>query len=275
MDGLALFTYGNYKSFLQDWIKRHRTQNRGIQNQVAKAIKVAPPYISAVLNKDAQLSLEQGLRFARFAGFSNEEVTYFLLLIEYARADTADLRSFFKEQLLAQRSQNLDLSRRVKTKIEMKEIDLDYYFSDWRYAAIHLLLTTGEKLDVASLCKRFGVSVVRINSIIEFLVESKLIRRTTKGYQVGNARIHINSDSKQIKSHHVNWRVRALNNILGGANKADFHYSSVVSLSRDDFAKIKSMLIEKISETNAIVEKSDPEAIYVFSMDFFEEGKFE
>lgn len=50
----------------------------------------------------------------------------------------------------------------------------------------------------------------------------------------------------------------------------DVHYSSVVSLGRDDALKIKAMIVDHIEAVQAKIEPSPEETIFSFCLDFYE-----
>lgn len=54
---------------------------------------------------------------------------------------------------------------------------------------------------------------------------------------------------------------------LGDTN--DLFYSSVVTLSKADITKIKSKLVQWITETKSIIRESKEEEVYSFNLDFF------
>lgn len=55
-----------------------------------------------------------------------------------------------------------------------------------------------------------------------------------------------------VSKHHINWRLEALK-VLDREPDEDLHSTSIVSVSREDLPKIKSVLIEAMDRYNGIV----------------------
>jgi hypothetical protein len=51
--------------------------------------------------------------------------------------------------------------------------------------------------------------------------------------------------------------------------KDNLHYSSAVSLSKQDIMKIHSHLVDSIQQVKATVRDSKEEELYCFALDFF------
>ncbi len=49
----------------------------------------------------------------------------------------------------------------------------------------------------------------------------------------------------------------------------NLHYSSVISLSKQDVQQIREILIKTIERIKPIIQRSPEETLYGFSMDFF------
>lgn len=88
-------------------------------------------------------------------------------------------------------------------------------------------------------------------------------------YTTGQARLYLPGDSSLISRHHANWRIHALQSLFA-ANSEDLHYSSVVTLSREDGARIREQLIQAIQKAKEIIKDSPEEDLFGFHMDFYQ-----
>lgn len=81
--------------------------------------------------------------------------------------------------------------------------------------------------------------------------------------------IFLPSDSPHIRKHHLNWRLKAMQLIEESAQK-NFHYSSVVSMSRADLDKFKELMIQTVGKARELIKSSKEEIVVGYNLDCFE-----
>lgn len=268
MDKKSAFDFKDYKLYLQ-WIESQRPhKGRGFRAEMARSANCQTAYVSQVLNGQAHFSLEQGHAINKMLLHNKEEAQFFLTLIEYARAGTRDLKTYFLELIEEQVQKYLNLKKRFKIKEVLTEEDQSIYFSEWTYAAIHMAITIPQLQKAKTISEFLQISERKTLKVLNFLLSKGLIQETKEGYKLGTIRMHIGSDAAMINKHHTNWRMQALK-ALENENENELHYSSVVSLSYEDVLKIKSSLVKEIDSFNGTVKDSKEETIYCLTLDFF------
>ncbi len=85
----------------------------------------------------------------------------------------------------------------------------------------------------------------------------------------GAQRIHLGEDSPLLPKHHMNWRLRALES-LDHPRQDDLHYSSVMSISREAFLKIRSSMLQLIEESEPVIKSAKDEALFCWAIDLFQ-----
>ena len=95
-----------------------------------------------------------------------------------------------------------------------------------------------------------------------------MVQKTKGIYKIGNTRIHIGPNSPLVKKHHMNWRLKAMQN-LERQNQKSLNYSLVLSASRKDIEKIRKRVLDFISDVEAIYMPSSEEAMQCLNLDFF------
>ncbi len=264
-----IFAYRNYKKYLLDFIKAQPSQGHGQRLRLAKFVQCQVGYVSQVLNGSAHFSLEQAERVNRFLKHSQEESHYFLLLVQAARAGTEELKEYF-HSLLEQVSENrLLLKNRLKTNQPLNELNQAKYYSSWYYAAVHILLAIPHYRRRPAIAQRLQLDPEKVNEILDFLQEAGLVTREGSEYKINTGPIHLGADSPLISKHHLNWRMHAMR-ALERAGKQDLHYSSVLSLGKADFQRIRERLVKEIEEIRKIVRDSPEEDLYVITLDWYE-----
>jgi uncharacterized protein (TIGR02147 family) len=260
-----IYQYDDYKKYLVDALM---SLGHGSRLKFAEALKCQPAYVSQVLNQHAHLSLEQGVDASGFFNLDRDEEDYFLNMLQLAKAGTTKLKNVFESKIQAMRERRAQLSNRVTGTEELDEVTQARYYSRWYYAAIHILVTVPSYRNKESMSKYLGISLATVNEALEFLQENGLVVSGPAGFTTGRTRVFLKGDAPAIVQHHQNWRLRAMDSFISG-KKENVHFSSVYSLSHQDFIKIKEKLLTQLQEVREIVKPSKEEEVCVLNLDFF------
>lgn len=260
----SIFDFRSYKDFLSEVSRGER----GSRSRLAEAMNCHSAYVSQVLNGNAHLSLEQGEQVSRFLGLNKEEAHFFLLLVQYDRAGTAPLKSYFDVQIKEAVKKQLILKDRLVFKRSLSREDQAIFYSSWYFGAVHVLVSVAGCNTERGIAKYLNLPVAKVSEILNFLLSVGLIEKEEGKYQIGTSHIHLEHDSPMIAKHHANWRMRAIQ-AFDEVNVNDLHYSSVITCSAEDSIKIKAALVRAIEEVRAIVRPSTDEGAFVYCLDFF------
>jgi uncharacterized protein (TIGR02147 family) len=262
----SVFDYRDYKAFLLDHVNNRST--RGERNRLATAIGCHNGYISQVLNGTAHFSLEQAELINQFLSHSKDQAHYFLLLVQYGRSGSVNLRLHFQEQLAALKEKQFVLKDRLRYKQTLTREDQATFYSSWQYGAVHVLVSIPGCDDEQGLSDYLNLPLERVREIVEFLRSIGLVKRDKGKLVIGTNRIHLESDSPMIAKHHSNWRLRAMQT-MDDRRPENLHYSSVITASIEDSAKIREIMVQAIEKIRAVVRSSPNERGYAYSLDFF------
>lgn len=263
----SLFDFSNYKAFLR-FKTGERGTRKGVKARIATALRCQATYISQVIHRDAHLSLEQADRLNQFFGHSDDESRFFMLLVQKGRAGTRDLERFFQKQIDEVLAQRRVLSKRLRLKTSLSVEVQTVYYSSWHYAAIHMALSVSELQTKESLADYFGLPKRRVSEVLDFLTSAGLCAPRGGRYLVGSGNLALASDSPLIARHHSNWRHQAVAS-LDRDLKDDLHYSAVISISKRDFEKLKSEMMELLRAHRETIKASPEEEIFCYSIDLF------
>lgn len=265
----SIFEYSNYKKYLVDLIDSYASGSRGLRKSLAEATGCQVSHITNVLSGEAHLSPEQAEGAARFFGLNLEETEFLLLTIQQNRAGTKSLQDFFKNILNDRRTKNLNFRRQIEMNDELKSQQENIYYSHWYYSAIHILLMIPEFQTREALVQKLNISIERVDSILTFLSEAGLVRKEGSRWTVTRPTIHLEKNSPLVTRHHSNWRLKTMTD-LDEKNDKHFHYSSVVSLSHEDYTAIREILVNSLAKSIKVIKGSEDEMAAVICMDLYQ-----
>jgi len=273
MELISVFDFLDYKQYLRRAIELAPRKGRGMKSALASAAGCQGAYFSRVLADQAEFSLEQADAISQHLGHSERETHYFLLCVQLARAGTPRLRDQFRKQLDEIRQKRLILKERFQVKTTLSVEDQATYYSSWLFAATHMGAPVSSLGTKEALASHFGMSLAKVAEVIEFLLSHGMLVFEDGGYRLGNARVHLGSESPLISKHHTNWRIQAIRSLDRedrSQKNEDLHYTAIVSLSRADRHKLKTLLLKTIDEFNAVVAPSAEEEVHCLALDFFQ-----
>ncbi len=256
----------DYRRYLRSWLDDEKPNRRNIKTQLAEHIGCKLSYLSQVLGERANFTLEQSILINEFFGHTNFESRLFILMVERERAGSKKLEDHFKQQI-ASLLKEQNLKKRFELTGQVPDETQQLYYSAWYFSAIHMLLATPE-INSQTIAARLNLPVEEVNRVIEVLLESGLVSRKGSSYEFAQDRVYLGRDAVSIKHHHINWRSQALQSVEKNL-PTDLHYSTVTAISRDDFERIKSVLMQAIDRSREITGPSKEEDVYALTIDWF------
>lgn len=263
----SIYAFEDYKAYLSQVL------GRGLRSQLAGAIGIQSAFVSQVLKQKVHFSLEHAIKISKFLGHSESEAHYFMLMLEFARAGSEDLRKYFKQQMEEIHRKRLQVDRRLEVQQVLSRENQLIYYSSWYYAAVHVCLSIPELQAKSPLAAYLGLSPARVADCLEFLCRSGLAVEKEGRFEIGPTRVHLPADSPHFSKHQVNWRVRSIQALEQLSREKTLHYCGAITLSKADVEKIRKVLLEAIERTEAIYRPSKEEVAYAINMDFFPLGE--
>lgn len=260
--------FTDYKRFLEARIKSDSATTKGLRQKLSKSIGCQSSYFSQVVNGKAHFTLEQAYRLCHFLSLDDNESKYFMLMVEYARSGTRDLRDYYMRQMEEIREMRLNLTKRMKNTQTVPREEQHQYYSTWFYSAIHVMLSIPEFQNISKIAIHLNLPEKIISEAIEFLIRIGIIEKKEGRYIPTKRDVHIGKESEFIQRHHINWRTQCLVSVEKNLPE-DFHYSVVTAISQADVKKIKEILIQSVEKAREVIGPSPEETPCVLAVDFF------
>lgn len=244
---------------------------RGYKAAMARAAQCQPAYLSQVLAGKAQLTLDHASGLSDFWMLSDLETQYFLTLTELSRAGTQGLKKKLEGRLTWLRNQHDSNSRRVEPEPASPEKAMHYYL-DWSTAAIHILLTIPGFNDPKIIAKKLGIDEQRVFKSLAILSDLGIVSQNGKSWSLHSKHLHVSRENLFVSLHHRNWRDKAKEVILADKTPNNYHFTSVHTLAKSDFEKIREMIQAAVANTQTIIHDSNEEILGGLTVDWFEIG---
>lgn len=262
-----VFTFKDYKKFIQAVLNEREDLNR---SSIARELQVQSAYISQVLNGSAHLSMEQGYRLTETFSLGVAEKEFFMCLLQYNRAGSRDLEVFYKQKLQELLETHLNLTKRLKNSPTLSEEDRSVYYSSWIYGAVHMATLVPELNNVPRIAAYLELPVSRVQSVIDFLLRTGLVKHERGNYKAGPTRLHLGSDSIYLAQMHHNYRQMAIERIQRIKEEnisKHLMYSSIAVISQEDFYVIKDILLKSIQDSRDVILPSKEEILCLMNVD--------
>jgi uncharacterized protein (TIGR02147 family) len=263
----SVYNFSDYKDYLNSALATSGP-SRGQRSRLADVLGCQTAFISKVLNGPAHFSLEHAAQISIFLQQSDEERSYFLLLVQHGRAGSRLLQEHFAAELKKLREKRKLISNRIDQPRTLGHAEQVLYYSSWHYVAIHVLVSIHRYATRNAVADYLKLPLSRTAECLDSLVQWGVLSEENGRYRVRDVRIHLGKDSAMLGKHHSNWRIQAINS-LDRKSDEDLHYSSVISLSENDARKIRELLLATIEKSDAIMRPSPEEGAFCLLMDFF------
>lgn len=240
----------------------------GLRKKLAAFIPVHTTFVSQVLKKKAEFSLEQAEAINQFLNHSDEEGEYFILLLLKDRAGTAPLKKRFETKIQEMRDDRLNIKARLEVDAQISREDRERFYSNSIYGSIHVLCSIPDFQSTEALAEALKLPRSKIQEIVDFLLRLQVLIEEEGRLKAGPQHIHLGNESELILKHHGNWRLHTLQR-LQFLDKEDLHYSASMSLSVEDAFRVKESILSNLKANMNIIEKSKEEVAYVMSLDFY------
>ena len=268
MSQISIYQFRNYKDYVNHWVESQPKQGFGEYRRIASALQVSTTMISQVFKGEKHLSLELCSDLCDYLRLDEDEIEYFLLLVDFARAGSYKLQKRFERQVHTRQERAKKLENRVKVK-ELGSEEKSIFYSSWIYQGVRMLTDVSIYNDVDSIAQRLNLPKNQIQKVLNFLIQNRLVLEEESKLRLGDARTHLGSSSPLVSRHHQNWRLQALTKMVQ-ADEDQFFYTGPMTLSAEVATWIRQELPAIVERINSRVIPSASETVRCLNIDWFE-----
>lgn len=261
------FTHNDFKLLIRSKIKDLPRGGHGGYSKLAKVLGIHTTSLSQIMAGTKPLSLEHASLICDFFSFSELEAEFFLLLVQADRAGNESLRERLENRIEKIRRQGNELSIIIPTNKSLTLEQQAVFYSDKNYSLIRVLSSLDAFQTVEAIANLIQLPPFVVAEKVKFLLQSGLCIQENGQIKPGPTYTHLDSDSAFISKHHANWRLHAMQR-HPNLSKEELSYSSLLSLSKTDAKKVRSLFADIIKQTNDVRTHSEPEVLRCLCVDW-------
>ncbi len=175
---MNIFAYYNYRKYLSDYYEYRKSVHHYFSYRTfAKKAGYASPalYVDVVKGRKS-LTPQMVSKFVKALGLNEKETRYFVLMVDFTHATTADA----KQKIFDQMSELLPRTVRTLTKKQQE------YYNKWYYVAVRealAVLQINEKnIQDLALFLNPRISLPQAKQAIQLLLDLELIEKNADGF---------------------------------------------------------------------------------------------
>jgi uncharacterized protein (TIGR02147 family) len=264
---MNIFEFKNYKKLVRERLRTYPRKGHGQYMRIAKLLNVHTTMVTHIFKGDSNLSVEQALKLAEYFAFSSLETDYFITLVHHERAANTQSSGYFERQIETLRARALNLSERLQAKKTLDERDQAIFYSAWYYSAIRLLCAIHEFKSPEAIVEMVRLPLATVARALEFLISTGLLREDDGRFVIGETLTYINRDSPLVAKHHLNWRLRAIEQ-LDHIPEEDLVFTNSIAISEMDFLKVREEIVKFLETYKKIGDPSPSEQLCFLTVDW-------
>lgn len=185
------------------------------------------------------------------------------------RAGNAELREYWQAKLNMLKEKSEQLVNRLPAEQQLSEEAKAIFYSNWIYTAIRQATAIEGLNTVDAIATRFHLSTRMVRAALDFLVEHGLCRKDkNERYSIGVQSTHVPSASPWSRMHHANWRECSVDR-MNHEEPSQLRYTAPLTISAQDAAVIREMIVKFLNDVNAVVDPSPSEELRCLTIDWF------
>lgn len=264
---MSIFEYTSYKQFVTEKIRSMPKKGRGQYLKIANYLQVHTTMVSHVFKGDANIGVEQGLKLCQYFGLSDLETDFFMNLLHRERAGDVQSQAYYDKKLEELKLKATDIKQRLGPQNELDDQQKATFYSHWYYSGIRLLTALDGFDQPEAIANHLNLPLSRVREVIDFLLQTGLCREEKGHLKVGTTSTYIDVSSPLVSRHHFNWRHKVAPKIDAVSNE-ELVFTNPITISKQDFLRVREELIQMIEKFKAIADPSEPELLGCLNIDW-------
>lgn len=268
---MEFFKTTDYRKCLRWALERLNSRGEKITNQdLAEAIRVQSPYLSKVLNGNADLSEDQLYLACTRLKLNTDEEKYLKMLLALARTSLKERKDELQKEISVFQEMKLSPSENRNAKKLVHEAqDLSAYYLDPWAQIIHMYLTIPKwRKNPLALVEKTQLAPEKLSAILKTLEDLHIIEFKNGVYSVLKDQLHLQKSSPLCGPQQSLMRSQALHRTQSiGSNG----YSFLATFTADDATRlqIQHHFVDFLKKVEKLVADAPAEEVYQVQFDLF------
>lgn len=267
-NSLDVFSFSDYRKYIRAWLDEARIEKRSNLSRLSKEIGVHTTFLAHILSGSKNLSFEQAADLSEALGHTKVEEDYFFALLHLERAGSVKLKKYWAAKKESIESNRKKLNTRVGEHHELTAEQRAIFYSSWIYVAIFVATAIDNGQTQEQIADLFQISRPKADEILTFLTQCGICEKKDSRFTMGKSVVYIPNDSPFVVKHHTNWRIQGIQK-MDRREEDEMFFTSPMSISRNDFQRIRELLAKSIQTTLEICKDSPAEEVVCLNIDFF------
>jgi uncharacterized protein (TIGR02147 family) len=265
----SIYQFTQYREYIHQRWSELPKKGYGQARKLAEHLGCHSTLISQILKGLKSFTSEQAVRVGDFFDLNEDETEYFLLLVNLDRAGTQSLRKTILKRIHQIQAHSTELVNRLKKTKNLTEDQKAVFYSDWSFSGIRQCTAILGLQEIESIGAHLGLPRQHILKVMDFLLETGLCKKVGSHFTVGPSSTHLESSSPWVKTHHNNWRLKAMVS-MSKDSPSKLHYTSPMTLAAKDALVIREHIAQLLERIDKIVEPSPSEELHCLNIDWFQ-----
>jgi uncharacterized protein (TIGR02147 family) len=262
----SIFQFKDYKDFLESITAG--SDNWGMLSKLAQASGCQKSYLSRVIHKEVHLTPEQAYRIGQFLGLNELESEYFSNLVEFGRSGDRDHRESLSQKLQRARRMAEKVSKEGQKNAASESLQMVSYYTRMDLMVVHYLTSIPEYQTAERISQQTSIGKRKVETILQELQSLKLVEKVGSHWKFLAGDEHMTPTHPLLPVFQRLLRERAL--LALSENQSEgVHFSALQTISKNDFEKIKQIILKATSDFHKVARPSKPEELVVLCIDYF------
>lgn len=269
---MNVFDHVTFHGYLLGKIQENKAVYR-YRTRLAEVAGCQPSFLSQVLGKKATLTLDHGLRLAKFWELSRVETDAVLCLLQAEKASSEQTRNYFEARFQDLQRQSETVVGRIAQKGAVsvsvqKSENRNHFYSDWRPATLLLALTLPGARSAKELSVHLNWPEAEVEKGLQKLELWQFAKRRGDVWSAVSRDLHLNREAFIYSFNHLVWRQKSNRELARSTDHGAF-FTGQYSLSRKDAIQLRKLILDLIQESRDLALKSESEQLVAFNVDYF------
>lgn len=269
---MNIFVETDYRYVISELVREFKAQGKRITlGKLAADANMQKAHMTNVLKRRASFQSDQMYLICKSLGLEDDKCAYMMLLLEYERTGLAERRRDIKKELDKLQSRHLQTETHLSGEKTAGK-DLGKIFPEYYLEPLHQLVHIAISIErfaknVNALAESLGIPIIKVQQILNKLVEKGLVEKTIDRYQNIRRNSHLKKTSPVFRA----WRhqLNSMANARLQQGSGDDHYGFTAVFSADEGTrkKMQAKILELIKSLETEVKHAPPQGVYQFSID--------